>query len=65
MNTFVFENHRFSLTIGEDAEAKSLYSKCDGVECLAEGLRLPLFSVTEECLAQWLKSAVVEREDNI
>ena len=48
MNTFVFENHRFSLTIGEDAEAKSLYSKCDGVECLAEGLRLPLFSVTEE-----------------
>lgn len=48
MEQFVFENKHFRLTVGADAEAKSLISKCDGRECLANGLRMPLFSVTED-----------------
>ena len=43
----LIENARFQLVVGEDCIAKSLVCKANGLELLAPGVKLPLFSLTE------------------
>ena len=47
MNTIVFENKKFRLTVGEDAIATSLVYKKSGEELLAQGEGIALFSLTQ------------------
>ena len=42
------ENQRFCLTVGEDATVRSLVVKATGEECIPQGERIPLFSVTQD-----------------
>lgn len=44
----VIENQAFRLVVGVDCVTKSLLCKANGEECLAVGVKLPLFSVTQE-----------------
>ena len=41
------ENEQFCLTVGSDAIVRSLICRANGEECLAEGVSLPLCSVTQ------------------
>ena len=47
MNTVIFENSKFKLTLDGNCVATSLVHKPSGEECLANEERLPLFSVTQ------------------
>ncbi len=47
MNTFIFENKKFRLTVGEDAIAQSLIYKENGEELLMKDQNVALFSVTQ------------------
>jgi len=47
-SSIVFENARFSLTLGADAAVESLVLKLTGEELLEEGSHAPFFSVTQE-----------------
>ena len=47
MNNIVLENKKFALTIGEDAQAKSLIYKETGEELLFAGEEISLFSLTQ------------------
>ena len=47
-NDIIIENALLRLVIGSDCTAKSLVHKPTGEECLAEGIVLPLFSVTQD-----------------
>lgn len=44
----ILESNHFRLEIGSDCVAKSLICKDSGKECLAQGVQLPVFSVTQE-----------------
>lgn len=44
----IIETTRFRLVIGSDCISKSLICKENGEECLAPGVKMPLFSVTQE-----------------
>lgn len=43
----ILENNHFRLVIAKNCTAKSLVCKATGEECLAKGVSLPLFSVTQ------------------
>ena len=47
MENIILENQRFSLTVGEDAQAKSLIYKDTGEELLYPGEEIALFSLTQ------------------
>lgn len=47
-NDIIIENDLLRLVVGGDCIAKSLTFKANGEECLAEGIQLPLFTVTQE-----------------
>jgi len=47
MKSFVFENKKFKLTVGENAIAESLIYKENGEELLMAGEEIALFSVTQ------------------
>lgn len=44
----VFENAEFRLTVGADAQVRSLVVKSTGEDCVMPGEDVPLFSVTQE-----------------
>lgn len=43
----IIENEKFKLEIGSNACAKSLIVKSNGRECLQQGVKVPMFSITE------------------
>lgn len=47
-NDIIIENELLRLVIGSDCIAKSLVYKANGEECLAEGVELPLFTLTQD-----------------
>lgn len=47
MSAVVLENPEMRLVIGEDGWARSLVHKVSGQECLANGLHVPMFTVTQ------------------
>ena len=48
MEQIIIENKSFRLVVGADCIAKSLVCKATGEECLAPGVKLPLFASTQE-----------------
>lgn len=46
-NDIIIENDLLRLVIGSNCVAKSLIHKANGEECLAEGIQLPLFTLTQ------------------
>ena len=48
MEKIIIENAGFRLTVGSNCVAESLICKATGEECLATGVKLPLFASTQE-----------------
>ena len=48
MKKIIIENAGFRLTVGSNCVAESLICKATGEECLAPGVKLPLFASTQE-----------------
>ena len=47
MNTITIETATFTMTVGEDAQVRSLVIKATGAECIAPGHEIPLFASTQ------------------
>ncbi len=48
MSDIIFENRTFRMVLGQDSILKSLINLSNGEECLADSIRLPLFSATQD-----------------